>query len=251
MPDIITSAFATQGLVWLVLVVFIAGLVRGFAGFGAALIIMPVASSILSPVEAVIFLTTSDLIGPIPNAPAAWREGTKRDAGLLVLGAAIALPFGVWALSVMDVTFFGWLVSITVFVMLALTATGWRMKRALSKQLIVTVGAVGGFMSGFVGMPGPPVIMMYMASKLPISVIRANFLLYLVGLDLLLFPTLWLLGVMNWSIAVLGLIAGIPNVIANMIGARLFDPSAERVFRTVAYIVIAASAIVGLPLWKG
>jgi hypothetical protein len=44
---------------------------------------------------------------------------------------------------------------------------------------------------------------------------------------------------------------GIPNLIANVIGARLFDPQAERVFRNVAYVVIASSAIIGLPLWKG
>jgi len=102
-----------------------------------------------------------------------------------------------------------------------------------------------------VGLPGPPVIMLYMASRLPIYVIRANFLLYLVALDLLLFPLLWLLGLMNWPIAFLGLLVGIPNLIANMIGARLFDPDRERIFRVVAYMVIAASAIVGLPLWKG
>jgi hypothetical protein len=93
--------------------------------------------------------------------------------------------------------------------------------------------------------------MLYMASTLPVAVIRANFLLYLVALDLLLFVLLSLLGMMNLSVALLGLLIGIPNLIANMLGARLFDPSAERVFRTVAYLVIAASAIIGLPLWKG
>jgi len=251
MPDIISSAFATQGLIWLVLVVCVAGLVRGFAGFGSAMIIMPVASSILSPVEAVIFLTTTELIGPIPNAPAAWREGTRRDVGLLVLGAAVALPFGLWSLSVMDVNLFSWIVSATVVLLLVLTAGGWRLKNAITSRLVVMTGAIGGFMSGFVGMPGPPVIMLYMASKLSVSEIRANFLLYLLALDLMIFPILWSLGLMNWSIALLGLIIGIPNLLANMIGARLFAPSSERVFRTVAYIVIAASAIVGLPLWKG
>ncbi len=82
-------------------------------------------------------------------------------------------------------------------------------------------------------------------------VIRANFLLYLVALDLMLFAMLWSFGMMNWSIVVLGLLVGVPNLIANMIGARLFDPTAERLFRNLAYLVIAASAIVGLPLWKG
>ena len=247
----LATALAPDGLIWLVGAVFIAGLVRGFAGFGSAMIIMPVASSVLSPVEAVIFLICAELVGPLPNAPAAWRDGTPREVGLLVLGAILALPLGVWALTSMDATLFGWTVSVSVLVLLALTVSGWRLKGALTRQLIVLAGSMGGFMTGFAGIPGPPVIMLYMASRLPIKVIRANFLLYLVALDLLLFPLLWVLGLMNWPIAFLGLLVGIPNLIANTLGARLFDPTAERIFRNVAYLIITASAIIGLPLWKG
>lgn len=251
MPDLLSSALATEGLIWLVAAVFVAGLVRGFAGFGSAMIIMPVASSVLSPVEAVIFLICTELVGPLPNAPAAWRDGAPREVGLLMVGAMIALPFGVWALTSMDATVFGWVVSLSVATLLILTVSGWRLKGQLTPRSTVFAGGLGGFMTGFAGVPGPPVIMLYMASTLPITVIRANFLLYLVAIDLVLFPLLWALGLMNWSIAFLGLLVGVPNLIANMIGTRLFNLSAERLFRNVAYIVIAASAIIGLPLWKG
>jgi len=251
MPEALVSALQTEGLIWLVLAVFVAGLVRGFSGFGSAMIIMPVASSVLSPVEAVIFLVATELIGPLPNLPAAIREGTPRDVGILALGAAFALPIGLWGLAVVDPTLFGWVVSAVVLGLLALLMTGWRYRGVLTTRLTLATGALGGFMTGFAGIPGPPVIMLYMASTLPISVIRANFLLYLVLLDLMLVPLLLLMDMMVWKIALLGLLIGIPNVIANMIGARLFDPKAEVLFRRVAYTVIAASAILGLPLWKG
>ena len=94
-------------------------------------------------------------------------------------------------------------------------------------------------------------ILLYMASRRPAAVIRANFLLYLLGLDLMLFAMLAATGQVVWPVLWLGLLAGVPNVIANIIGARLFDPKRERLFRAVAYIVIAASAILGLPLWWG
>lgn len=251
MPDLLGPALAVPGLGWLVVAVCIAGLVRGFAGFGSAMIIMPVASALLSPVEAVVFVIAAELIGPLPNLRAAWRDGAPREVGLLGAGAVLALPFGVWALSTIDATVFGWVVSICVIVLLVLIASGWRLRGRLSRRLTVLAGAVGGIMTGFAGMPGPPVIMLYMASSLPVAAIRANFLLYLVMLDLLLFALLGGLGMLDGTIVMLGLLVGIPNLIANMIGARLFDPSAERFFRRVAYLVIAASAIVGLPLWKG
>ncbi len=251
MPEVLSSAFQTEGLIWLVVAVFVAGLVRGFAGFGSAMIIMPVASSVLPPVQAVIFLVAAELIGPLPNLRAALRDGTPRDAGLLAIGAMLALPIGLWALTVMDPIVFGWIISVVVMALLVLVMIGWRYKGRMTLPLTIGTGAVGGFMTGFAGIPGPPVIMLYMASALPISIIRANFLLYLLALDLMLVPILWVMGLMVWKIAFLGLLIGIPNLIANMIGARLFDPDAEVVFRRVAYIVIAASAILGLPLWKG
>lgn len=251
MPDFIALAGSVSGLIWLVGAVFIAGMVRGFAGFGSAMIIMPVASSVLEPVQAVIFLVAAELLGPLPNLPSALRVGKPREVGKLMLGAVVALPLGLWCLTVVDPLVFGWAISVIVLFLLILLVTGWRYAGRLTQPLVVGTGALGGFMTGFSGIPGPPVIMLYMASRLPIAVIRANFLLYLLAIDIVLFPVLWATGIMVWPAFLLGLLVGIPNLIANVIGARLFDPEAERLFRLVAYIVIAASAILGLPLWKG
>ena len=215
------------------------------------MIIMPVASSVLTPVGAVIFVMFTELLGPLPNLPGALRDGARRDVGRLMVGAALALPFGLWALSVVDPLVFGWTVSATVLTLLILLMSGWRYPHALSARLTVAAGALGGFMTGIAGLPGPPVIMLYMASTLPIKTVRANFLLYLLGTDLMMTLLMWLSGLMIPDIAILGLLVGVPNLIANALGARLFDPEAEQLFRRVAYIVIAASAIVGLPLWKG
>ncbi|MEM6305621.1 MAG: sulfite exporter TauE/SafE family protein [Pseudomonadota bacterium] len=251
MPDILAQAFQTEGLIWLVLAVAVAGLVRGFSGFGSAMIIMPAAAAVLSPVEAVIFLSMVELLGPLPNLRAALRDGAPREVGLLVLGAVLALPPGLWWLTRVDPTVFGWAVSLIVLGLLALLMTGWRYRGKLTRPLTVGTGALGGFMTGFSGIPGPPVIMLYMASTLPIKVIRANFLLYLLGIDLILIPMLLAAGLMAWDIVVLGLLVGLVNVSANWLGAKLFDPKAEQVFRAVAYMIIAASALLGLPIWRG
>lgn len=250
MPDTLISLSQLDGLVWLIVAVVAAGLVRGFAGFGSGMIIMAVASSVLPPVSAVIFMMMAELLGPLPNLRAAWRDGAPRDVGRLMIGAVLALPIGVWCLANMSTEVFGWVVSISVLALLVALMSGWRYKGVLTPRLTIGTGALGGFMSGFAGIPGPPVIMLYMSSLLPIATIRANFLLYLLAIDVVMIAVFWLSGLFVWEIAVLGLLAGIPNIVANMVGARLFDPQAERIFRTVAYIVIAASAILGLPIWK-
>jgi len=250
MPEALAQLFDIDGVIWLFVAVFAAGLVRGFAGFGSGMIIMPAAAAVLDPVQAVIFMLMAELLGPLPNLPAAWRDGTPPDVGRLLMGLVVAVPLGVWCLANMTTDFFGLIVSVTVLTLLALLMTGWRYKGVLTPRLTVATGAIGGFMGGFAGIPGPPVIMLYMSSLLPISVIRANFLLYLLAYDVVMIVVFSGSGLFVWQIAVLGLIAGIPNVIANMLGARLFDPNAEVLFRRVAYIIIAASAILGLPIWN-
>jgi uncharacterized membrane protein YfcA len=251
MLEAVESAFQTEGLIWLILAVLVAGVVRGFSGFGSAMIIMPAASSVLSPVEAIIFLVSVEILGPLPNLPNAWRAGKPRDIVLLIAGAVLMLPVGLWFLLVLDPTVFGWIVSGIVLGLLALMISGWRYRGVLTRGIKLLTGCLSGFMTGFSGIPGPPVIMLYMTSTLPVSVIRANFTMYLVALDLILFPVLWLMGHLDWAIVVLGLMTAIPYLLANVVGARLFNPNAEGVFRAVAYGVIAASAILGLPIRKG
>jgi uncharacterized membrane protein YfcA len=250
MPETLASLWEIEGLGLLFAAVFAAGLVRGFAGFGSGMIIMPVAATVLDPVAAIIFMLMAELLGPLPNLPAAWRDGARGDAGRLVLGLVVAVPAGVLCLTLLSPDAFGWIVSLAVLTLLALLMAGWRYHGVLTPRLTIGTGALGGFMGGFAGIPGPPVIMLYMSSLLPISVIRANFLLYLLAFDVVMIAVFWGWGLFVWQAAVLGLIAGVPNVIANMIGARLFDPRADVLFRRVAYLIIATSAIIGLPLWK-
>ena len=246
----IASALALPGLWWLLGAIVMAGLVRGFTGFGSAMIIMPVASSVLGPFAALTFITVVEFWGPLPNLRAAWRTGDAREVGLLLAGAAITLPLGLWALSMLDPAVFGWAVSVVVLVLLVLVMTGWRYAGRLSRPSIVGVGGVGGFLGGLVGVPGPPVIMLYMASALPIAAIRANFLLYLLGIDLLMIAVFATTGLLDLPAMIVGLVCVPLYMCANVMGAWLFDPSAERLFRSLAYIVIALSAIVGLPVWS-
>ena len=250
MPDFIAQFLGIPGLGWLVAATCVAGLVRGFAGFGSAMIIMPVASTVLSPVAAVTFLITSDLIGPIPSIRGALRVAHKPDLVRLGIGAALAVPVGVLVLSSVSPVFFGWLVSGIVFVLLTILMLGWRYRGALTPRLVLGTGALGGVLSGAVGLAGPPVIMLYMASTLPAQIIRANLTLYLVLIDIIMIAVIASYGLLQWEPTVAGVILSVPYMLCNKIGASLFAVGSERQFRYVAYGIIATSAVIGLPVWQ-
>jgi len=243
------AAVATNGL-WLLVVAAIAsGLVRGFSGFGTAMVYMPVAGTVLPPVWAIITILVFALIGPLPIVPKALREGTPRDVLRLGSGALIGLPLGLFLLYRIEPDVFRWGVSGIALVLLVLLISGWRYGGEMTRPLVYVTGALGGFLGGVSGLPGPPVIMLYMSSRKAISAMRANILLYLIYVDVLTLGVMGLSGRLELVPVMIGIVLIPPFLIANLIGAALFRPEREKTYRVFAYFLIGASALSNLPVF--
>ncbi|SEM79663.1 TSUP family transporter [Palleronia pelagia] len=248
MPALIDAALAQPGLWPMVLAAVMAGIVRGFSGFGTAMVFLPVAGQYLPPVAALSVLLAMDLLGPLPNVPAAWRSAERRDLGRLTLGLLLGLPLGLGLLVVIAPEVFRYAVSITALVLLALLAAGVRYRGTMTPTIVTGAGLVGGVFGGAAGIGGPPVILLYMASTKPVAVIRANLLLFLVIVDIASLVLLGIWGRLQPGPVVLGLALTLPYLLANIAGAAMFRPERARLYRGVAQAIIAASAILGLPL---
>ncbi|SEW00943.1 hypothetical protein SAMN05444851_0840 [Aliiroseovarius sediminilitoris] len=246
MPDLLAEALALPGLGWLVTTAFIAGLVRGFAGFGTALIFLPVAAQIIDPVWAVTVLIVMDLAGPAPAIPRALKDGHLKDLMRLVVATALALPFGLVALFAVDPHLFKLAVSVISLIMLAALMTGKRYGGEVTPPVVWTTGGIAGVLGGAAGIPGPPVILLYMASSHPARVIRANTTVYLFFFDLMMLAGFFFAGRLAGMPLILGVIVMLPNLLGNLVGGAVFHPGYESLYRGVAYMIIAASSLSGL-----
>ena len=239
----------TEGFLWLAAAAVLAGLVRGFSGFGTALVFLPIAGQILGPFEAVTTMIVMDAVGPLPNVPRALKVAHRRDVLRLSLGYAIVMPLGVWVLLNIGSDGFRYTVSTLALGLLAFLMLGIRYRGTLTRWLVYLIGGIAGLTGGAAGIAGPPVILFFMASCHSAQVIRANILLFLFLTDIALLIAFWVTGQMV-SAALLTGLALIPvYALANVAGAAIFRPEAERTYRAVAYLIIAASALSGLPLW--
>ncbi len=243
------DVLATDGLIFIVMATFVAGLVRGFAGFGTAMIYLPVASQIIPPVWALTAMVLFDVFGPLPNLPRAIRDGYPRDVIRLGVGLAVGLPVGVFLLTISSPEVFRYSVSLLALTLLVLLISGFRYRGELTKPLVYGTGGIGGFLGGVSGLAGPPVIMLYMASTQPAKVIRANTTLFLWIADIAMLVLFAIWGLLHPTALLIGLVLILPYLIATIIGAALFDPTRESLYRWIAYGIIAASAISGLPIW--
>lgn len=243
------ASFAASDLVLLGAAAFLAALVRGFSGFGSALIYLPIAAQVLTPFQAITTIVLFDLIGPIPLIRPAIKDCDVEDLKRLIIGLIFALPIGLFTLTQIEPELFRYAVStIALFLLISLMA-GLRYRGSLSPPMIYATGGMSGFLQGVAGLPGPPVILLYMASTLSTQTIRANTFLFLFLTDVVLLPALALFGKLDTSAVALGLLLVIPTLAGSLLGARIFRPGYERIYRGVAYAIIAASAITSLPIW--
>ena len=249
MLELFTSALATDGLVWIAIGTLIAGLVRGFAGFGTGMIYLPVASQFLGPIEAMVTLVFVDCLGPLVAIPRAVRESDWPDLRTLLIGLLIGMPFGIWLLLSIPAETFRLSISIVSLLLLAALIFGVRYTGRLSRNKVFGVGGAAGVLGGAVGLPGPPVILFYMASTHPAHVIRATTMLFLFSFEIILLGMLGFKGLLTLSGMIIGLTLVPAMLIGTLIGTWLFNPEYEKIYRIAAYIVIAVSAIRGLPIW--
>ncbi len=238
------------GLAILLTAGLLGGIVRGFSGFGTALVFLPMASPILGPIGAIIALTIMDVFGPLPNLRRAWADVNQGDLARLLLACGAALPFGLWLLTRTDPEIFRYAVSCLSFAMLIILIFGLRYNGRVGRPMVYGTGAVAGFLGGVAGLPGPAVILFYMSRPIPVAAIRATILLFLFGFDFLILGYLAGMGQISWASAAIGLLLVLPNLAGNLIGAWIFNPDRASLYRGAAYVIIAAAALFGLPLWS-
>lgn len=228
-----------------------AGLVRGFCGFGAALLFVPVAARFEAPVSVIVLLIMMDLLGPLPVIARAWREAERVRPMRMALGGAFGVPIGLWALTQADPTAFRWVSSSLAFLLLLALISGWRYRGQPGPRFDLGVGGVSGLMGGFSGLAGPPVILFFLGGPDEATRIRANIILFFFFMEFVSITNFAARGLLATEMVVLGLLLALPYTAAIVAGAALFRWRGDAFFRAVAYLLIAVAALSGLPLFDG
>ncbi|UFN50554.1 sulfite exporter TauE/SafE family protein [Roseomonas sp. OT10] len=229
---------------------FLAGLARGFSGFGSALIFVPLASALLGPRLAVPLLMLIDNLSALPMVPAAWRNAARREVALLAAGAMVGTPLGVLALLRLDPVVVRWAMCLLALAMLALLVSGWRYRGRPVTPLSLAVGVVAGICGGLAQMSGPAVLAYWLGGAVPAHRIRSNIILFFAFTSVVGAATYLLSGLLTLEVVVLSLLAGPVFALGTWMGARLFGLASEATFRRICLILIGLAALLGLPLWQ-
>src|SRR5262249_41939217 len=136
----------------------LAGLVRGFSGFGSALVYVPLMSALYGPRLATTSLAVIDVFAAVTFVPRVWPKAVWRDVFPLAAAALVAAQFGSLILKYADPIALRWFITALVLTVVAVLASGWRYHGRPVLIVTLGVGALSGLLGSAVQMAGPPVI---------------------------------------------------------------------------------------------
>ena len=250
MPDLLSAVLVTPGLIWLIIAIGFAGVVRGFTGFGTALIFVPVAGIFLEPEHVIAVIALTGLASMTALVPRAWKQADRREVGMLALAALVTVPVGLFLMRNLDAVVVRWIVAGVAATTLISLVAGWRYTARVKPFGLMTIGATAGIIGGMTGLTGPVVILFYLAGQSAVQSVRANTILFLAALDVVIVGNLLIGGSVVWETVLLAIVLAVPYFITTLIGQSLFDPSHQRLYRWAAYGVIGLAVLSGLPVWS-
>jgi uncharacterized protein len=230
-------------------IAILAGAVRGFSGFGSALIYIPLIAAVYSPPVAAVTLLLIDTFGAAPFTVRSFTHCSWREILPIYIAAAIAVPFGTMALLVLDPTSLRWCIAIVILLLLAVLISGWHHHGRPRLPITAAIGLFSGFGGGAAQIAGPAVIIYWLGAEKNVVTVRANLLVYFLLLDLTLCISYFVQGLFTPELVALALLLGVPFFIAIAVGATLFHGASDLLYRRIAYAIIAASALIGLPVF--
>jgi uncharacterized membrane protein YfcA len=232
-------------------VALLSGLVRGFSGFGSALVYIPLIAALYEPRVGVPTLLLIDTICSLPWAIKAAPACNFREVWPVAIFGALTIPLGVAALVYVDPLWLRWFIAILVLIAVAVLVAGWRYHGKPTWPAMAATGAAAGFGGGAVQIAAPPLLIFWLGGQNGAATVRANIMVYFIWSGFLSIAAYAWSGLFTAQTVTLAVLFGIPFAIALGFGANWFHGASDRVYRRVAYIIIAVSGLISLPIFDG
>jgi uncharacterized membrane protein YfcA len=227
-----------------VLAAFAGGCIRGFVGFGGALVTILVLSVLLGPQAAVAVAALSGLPAMLQLLPAAVRDAERRFVVPFALATFLAAPAGTLVLVSVEPGLMKMAIAGFVLVMVAMLWRGWALPASAGLAGTIAAGVASGFIQGSSGIGGPPAVAAALARPGSAVQQRANTIGAVSGLNLCALVPLYLFGVFTPAVLVFSLLSIPAYSGGTWLGARYFSIGGQRHYRNAALLLLALTGAV-------
>lgn len=221
---------------------FAAAAISGAAGFGGALLLLPLLVASVGVTHAVPLLTIAQLIGNLSRAGFGFRQIHWKPVGLFLLGAAPLSILGALSFIQLPKDWVTRAIGAAILLFVALKSLG-----AISLKpgplLLLLGGGVAGFLSGLVGSAGPLGAAIFLSLGLPpVAYIasEATTALAMHGLKLAVYQQFIALDRDFWLLA---LLMGIAMIAGTWSAKRVIERMPREKFQRFVAILLVIVAV--------
>jgi uncharacterized membrane protein YfcA len=237
----------SSALVMALIAAIVGGFIRGFAGFGGALVFVPVASAVFGPRFAAPVFLVMDYVLTLPMVMRAFSHCRWPTVIPAAIAGVMTAPVGAWILANGDPVTLRWTLCLLVMALLALIASGVRFHGEPHPLASAVVGGVAGIFGGIGQVSGPPAAAFWMSGPYPVAVIRANLISFFGLLSLSSFAAYFWNGLFSRESLTLAALIGPAYAVSLFLGGRFFGRTAGANYRPVVYALIAFAALSSVP----
>lgn len=232
-------------VLWMGFAIVVAGFIRGYSGFGFSAMVIAASSVVTNPLHFVAVVVILETAMSLQAAKGIGPDIDWRRVGMLLAGAVVGLPLGLWLLTGVSETAARAMISGYILLMCAVLLAGWRLRSEVRGPWNLVAGVVSG-LANAPGMGGLPIAAFFAAQPMRASVFRATLIAFFPLLDLYSAPLYWWHGLVSWDTLWASLIALPLTVLGNWLGSRHFLNTDPKEFRRFAILLLAALAALGL-----
>lgn len=219
----------------------VAGFVRGFAGFGGPLLMLPVLNIFLPAATSIAVMMWVDLFANVRLLPDARRHFSPDVVGPLTLATIVAMPVGAYLLVTVDPLVMKRVISLAILVAALVLLTGWRYKGPAGGFVYAGVGALSGLVMGATSIAIVTALFLNAGQQTPAQS-RANFIVWVFLATVLLIAILIARSVLGPGD--LTMIAALSGAYLGgvVLGSRFHHRAGDRLVRhaTLGLIVVVA-----------
>ncbi len=228
------------------LVIFLAGVVRGFSGFALSALVMASLATLIPPIELIPLCWFLEMTASLLMVRGGIVEADRGIVTGMVIGSVVATPIGL-ALTISLPIETSKAIALGVILSLAalqLAKVRWRF--LATKPGLYLSGATAGVVTGLAGVGGLVVALYVLSQDIPARIMRASLVVFLFATSLATFFYLYFYGLMTGTIVVRAALA-VPLVLAGVVVGKLtFRPSMERHHRRFCLLLLIGLAGFGL-----
>jgi uncharacterized protein len=238
-------------IAYTLVVVFLAGIVRGYSGFGFSALVTLSLSLFLSPAMVIPMLMLMEVVASIHMLPLLWRQVDWRTLAILMGGSLISVPLGAYLLAHLPDAHLRFVISAMVLTTAILLWRGYRFPMRGRNRLAFGTGLMSGAMTGAAGSGGLIVAVMFLSISTEMAVVRATMVAYVTAQSSYMVAVAGAYELLTLQTLIAAAVLMIPMFAGMSVGHRTYVASAQTAYRRFVLITLMVLSVAGIvrALW--